>query len=209
MFLSTFRPSTGDAPRFLRCASRRLLSALLALGMALSHAAVAEPDAPRAYLERLDELFYLEQKDPPIERRVRNHLVPLGAIQKVRGVWSPRDSERLTGERLAYTWRVNEDFTAAEVVEELEAELQDDSRAETLFSCEGISCGSSVQWANKIFGERVLYGTQDSQVYRAFALTRDSREFRLLIYASARTVERQYVRAELLSADAPEGGDPQ
>lgn len=179
-----------------------VLAIALVLATALRTPAVAQSGDPGAYLTALDDLFYLEQKDPPLEARVRNHLVPLGAIQKVRGKWSPRESERVTGQRIAYTWRVDEGFSAEEVVEELEGELAGDDRVEALFACEGISCGSSVQWANRIFAERVLYGTQDSQVYRVFAITRGEQAYRLLIYASARSVDRQYVRAELLTVEA-------
>ena len=82
----------------------------------------------------------------------------------------------------------------------------------TPFACEARACGSSVQWANRIFGERLLYGTEVSQRYRAFRLRTPAddgegtpigseegvAEARLLIYASARSSDRQYLRVELL-----------
>ncbi|MEL7046853.1 MAG: DUF4892 domain-containing protein, partial [Pseudomonadota bacterium] len=130
---------------------------------------------------------------------LRNYLVPLGAVQKVRGVWAPRESERVSGERLAQTWQLDAGFTAAEVVDELEAQLGADPSAELLFACGGVSCGSSVQWANRIFRERLLYGTQASQLYRAYALERDESTYRVLIYGSARSADRQFVHVEFLS----------
>ena len=88
-----------------------------------------------------------------------------------------------------------------------------------------IQClGSSVQWANRIFGERLLYGTEKSQEYRVFEISGDANadvpavqtldqdqaesgstsadpgKTTILLYASARTNERQYLRLEILAA---------
>ncbi len=168
--------------------------------MLLVHAAFAQelPD-PESYLLNLQEYDYLQPLGALREGAVRNYLVPLGAVQKVRGVWAPRESERVSGERLAQTWQLDAGFTSAEIVEELEAQLGEDSSAELLFACGGVSCGSSVQWANRIFRERLLYGTQASQLYRVYALERDNSAYRVLIYGSARSADRQFVHVEFLS----------
>jgi hypothetical protein len=176
---------------------RTLLTLMLlaAGGSAMSQ----ETSEPQAYLDFLGDLFFLEAIDEPVREEVRYHLVPLGAVQKVRGKWAPRGSERVSGERQAHTWRVTEGFAVAEVIEELELKLKEDPTAELLFSCGGVSCGSSVQWANSIFGERLLYGTQASQRYRVYRLGGEGMEYRMLVYGAARTVDRQYLRVELLS----------
>ncbi|MEO1078191.1 MAG: DUF4892 domain-containing protein [Pseudomonadota bacterium] len=158
-----------------------------------------DPSGPEAYILDLQEYDYLQPLGALREGPVRNYLVPLGAVQKVRGVWAPRESERVSGERLAQTWQLDAGFTAAEVVDELEAQLGTDPSAELLFACGGVSCGSSVQWANRIFRERLLYGTQASQLYRAYALERDESAYRVLIYGSARSADRQFVHVEFLS----------
>lgn len=186
---------TGYAPR--GCSLLAVL--FVALGAAY---AGAQPPEPAAYLDDLDEDPALIRTGEPIEERVREFLVPLGAIQKVRGVWRPDESERVSGQRLAYTWRVEEGFRAEEFVDMLDARLAEDPAAKVIFSCDARACGSSVQWANRIFRERVLYGRQESQRYRAYKLERDGREYRLLVYGSARTTDRQYVRAELLTREA-------
>jgi hypothetical protein len=157
---------------------------------------------PEGYLDYLKDQFYLEAIDDPFKGDVRYHLVPLGAVQKVYGKWSPRESERVTGHREAYSWQITEGFTVRDVVADLDARLADDAGATTLFRCEGISCGSSVQWANSIFNERLLYGTQDSQRYRAYALRAGEDDYRLLVYGAARTVDRQYLHVELLRVEA-------
>jgi hypothetical protein len=165
------------------------------------YAAAQDALTPAGYLAYLKDQFYLEAIDEPVDIDVRYHLVPLGAVQKVYGKWSPRESQRVTGHREAYSWRITEGFTVIDVVNDLDARLAADPGATTLFSCEGISCGSSVQWANSIFNERLLYGTQDSQRYRAYAIREGADDYRLLVYGAARTVERQYVHVELLKVE--------
>ncbi len=191
----------------LRGAARRAASAaMVAAGMVALCAApgfAQESPEPAKYLQALDDSFFLQRVDEPISETVRNHLIALGAMQKVRGVWAPRGSERISGERTAFTWKADEGFTIGDALEVLDSELAGDESVETLFACEAVSCGSSVQWANRIFRERLLYGTQASQVYRAYALKRGEVTYRLLVYGAARTVERQYLRAELFALTAP------
>ncbi|MEE4278063.1 MAG: DUF4892 domain-containing protein, partial [Halieaceae bacterium] len=105
------------------------------------------------------------------------------------------------GERQAFTWRITEGFTVDDVIGELAARVERADGSRLLFSCGGVSCGSSVQWANSVFDERLLYGTQDSQEYRVYALTDGDAEYRLMIYGAARTVDRQYLRVELLRVE--------
>jgi hypothetical protein len=132
---------------------------------------------------------------------VRDHLVGLGAIEKIRGAWSPRDSERLSGELTRRTWRILDGFSSAEVLERIAGRLEQDFAAQLTFACEGYSCGSSVQWANRMFRQRILYGTDVSQRYRAYRLGEAGSELRVLLYASARSAERQYLHAEVLVLD--------
>lgn len=183
----------GRAGAGLRAA---LLGALLAN---LAPARGVAQEGPQAYLEWLQSAPYLQLVDSQPEAPVSAYTVPLGAIQKIRGVWAPRRSERLSGARRSYTWRVEEGFSVAEVIAELDRRLALDGAAEIRFRCDARACGSSVQWANRIFGERLLYGTEASQRYRVLAFPAADRE-RLLIYGSARSNERQYLRVDLLTS---------
>ena len=115
-------------------------------------------------------------------------------MQKIRGSWRFKTSERQSGTLIRYTWQIVDGFTSNEVLEEIEMSLSD---ARLLFSCDGRSCGQGVQWANRVFRERVLYGRDDLQRYRVFDPQGDGR-YRLLLFSSARTSDRQYLHAELL-----------
>jgi len=59
------------------------------------------------------------------------------------------------------------------------------------------ACGQGVQWANRVFHQPVLYGREELQRYRVYAIGADPLNL-LVIYASARTADRQYLHAETL-----------
>lgn len=180
---------------------------LMAAGLALLLPLVdaVSEEAPLPLLNSFDDYTQLERLDPVRERNVRDYLIPLGAIEKIRGKWSPRDSERQSGILRRYTWRVSEGYSSEEFVESMDLQLAGNASATLLFSCNARACGSSVQWANRIFEERLLYGTEASQRYRVYTLVNDAQRHRLLIYGSARSSDRQYLHAELLSLDDAEG----
>lgn len=134
------------------------------------------------------------------EQQVVDHEVGLGAIRKVRGEWRFKDSERLTGTLLSYTWQILDGFTSAAVMDELLGALAKKENAVMLFECGGRACGKGVQWANRVFGERVLYGREDLQQYRVYAFQAE-KAYRLVGYSAARTADRQYLRVDLIRID--------
>ena len=71
-----------------------------------------------------------------------------------------------------------------------------------LFACEGRACGHANQWANRVFGQRLLYGKSDEQRYRVIAVEDAAGSARVLLYSSARTADRQYLHADYLLLDS-------
>ncbi|MFT4520340.1 MAG: hypothetical protein ACI9JM_002742 [Halioglobus sp.] len=134
------------------------------------------------------------------ESAVKDHEIGLSSIKKVRGVWSFKKSERVDGELVSRTWQILDGFDSSAVMEDLLTNFKVTEQAELLFGCDGRSCGQSAQWANRIFGQRVLYGREDLQQYRVYALQRDA-EYRLVVYSASRTTERQYLHADLVQLD--------
>ncbi|MDE0951971.1 MAG: DUF4892 domain-containing protein [Halioglobus sp.] len=155
----------------------------------------AEP-TPEALLQTLNEYPHAKQI-AFLEAQVIDHEVGLGAIQKVRGKWRFKNSERLTGTLFSYTWQIVDGFTSAEVMEELLGSAVIEEGASELFTCNGRACGHGSQWANRIFGQRVLYGREDMQRYRVYALEKEV-SYRMIVYSSSRTADRQYLHVELL-----------
>lgn len=125
------------------------------------------------------------------DEQVLDAEIGLGAIKKVRGVWRFKHSQRMSAQRLRYTWQVLDGFSADEVFDGMTAMLSDKT---PLFACHGRDCGSPVQWANRVFGQRILYGRDDVQRYAIYELADNSRA---LFYAGARTAQRQYFHMEI------------
>lgn len=168
---------------------RQLLHMLVAFALVAAPMAFAE--SPGQLLERLDAYPHAVRINHTVAE-VIDYEVGLGSIKKVRGVWLLDESERRSGTLHRYTWQITDGFTSSEVLEEAVGVL---SVAEMLFSCDGRACGQSVQWANRVFGERLLYGRDDLQKYRVFG---QGEAWRVLLYSAARTTDRQYLHAEWL-----------
>ncbi len=176
--------------------ARRALVWVAALLLLTGTIAGRSADAPEALLQQLNDYPHAQQVDF-VEKDVIDHEVGLGMIKKVRGVWQFKKSERLSGHLLRYTWQIIDGFTSREVMEELVGLVQGRDGAQLLYECEGRSCGRAAEWANRVFGQRILYGREDLQRYQAFSLT-DGAGYRLAIYSAARTAERQYLHVDLL-----------
>ena len=166
------------------------------LWLMLAGCASADTGSMADLLQELDESPHAQQVAVS-EQEVIDYDVGLGAMQKIRGTWQFKKSERHSGLLQRNTWQIVDGFSSIEVMEALIADLQENSSASLLFSCDGRACGQGVQWANKVFNQRVLYGREDLQRYRIYAL-QDEAEYRLIIYSSARTTDRQYLHVDLL-----------
>jgi len=177
-------------------ATRILLAIASTLHLLASATVSAAASAPEVLLRQLDESPHLRQIAFSSEE-VLDHEVGLGAVQKVRGEWRFKHSERLSGTLISYTWQVGNGFRSAEVMGQLLESLAKIEGASELFGCDGRACGRAVQWANGVFNERVLYGREDFQRYSVFAFTGEQ-QARLIAYSAERTADRQYLHVELL-----------
>mgnify|MGYP006388665911 CR=1 FL=1 len=148
----------------------------------------ASPE-PLTLLERLDAYPYMKQMSFS-KQEVLDH-------EKVRGEWRFKHSERLSGTLVSYTWQILDGFDSAQVMEELLDVLAKEEGTSLLFTCQGRACGQGVQWANRVFHEQVLYGREDLQRYRVYAIEGEQTH-RLVAYSAKRTEDRQYLHVDLL-----------
>lgn len=89
-------------------------------------------------------------------------------------------------------------FTAArEVLQKQGAEL--------LFWCQARDCGESSLWANEVFGNARLYGSDDRQAYLLLRLAEPKSETLIALYAITRGNRRAYLHVEQFEAAAPLG----
>jgi len=186
---------TGSDTRFGRI-SRRIAGSVIVAAWALFVATGVLAVTPEALLQQLDE-FPHAREVAQSEVVVIDHEVGLGAMQKVRGAWRFKKSERHSGTLLRYTWQIIDGFTSLEVMQGLTEKVEQLESSSLLFACQGRACGNGAQWANRVFNQRILYGRDDLQYYRVYALQTDV-EYRLVVYSSARTADRQYLHVDLL-----------
>jgi hypothetical protein len=125
-----------------------------------------------------------------------DYLLGLGALQKVGGRWRHKHSEALRGDLTRVTWQVDEGFTAGEAYDWYRQQLS--VGAALLFECQGRSCGSSAQWASRVFEERELYGHDGRQHYGVWRLQRDDVNWFVVLYASDRANRRHFLRLDTL-----------
>lgn len=178
-----------------RWCNRILLGTLLTLSCAL------QAQTPEVLIQQLEA--YPHALSVASERSsVVDHEIGLGALQKRSGSWKFKASERVDGVLSRHTWQIVDGFSSEEVLEKLVTELESASGARLLFSCDGRSCGKSVQWANRVFAEKLLYGREDLQRYRAYALE-DPASHYIQLYSASRTADRQYLRLEILEVGQP------
>lgn len=182
----------------MSCSRRTVLALMLVATHALACGFTRAAEAPgiATLLQQLDEYPHTRQIDFS-QREVIDHEVGLGALQKVRGEWRFKRSERLSGTLHSYTWLIENGFSSAEVMARLLTSVESIEGAEELFSCDGRACGRAVQWANRVFNQRVLFGREDLQRYSVFALQAEEAS-RLLAYSAERTADRQYLHVEWL-----------
>jgi hypothetical protein len=136
------------------------------------------------------------------ESRTTDYLLGLGALQKIGGRWRHKHSEDLRGELQNTTWQIAEGFTAEEGFDWYRQQIPDS--AELLFECEGRSCGSSAQWANRVFSERVLYGHDERQHYAVWRWQEQDVSLTLVMYAVDRANRRHFLRMDLLAQQLSE-----
>ena len=157
---------------------------------------VASTDPARILGEFLQSKSFLK-KTFEDEKEVYDYQIGLSALQKVRGSWQFKKSIRRSGLVLSQTWQVDGGYDSKEISEMIAMWIGDKSGSKVLFQCKGRSCGSSSQWASRIFERRLLYGRDDTQRYAVYQFS-DLPDFWLIVYSSARSNNRQYVQTVLI-----------
>jgi len=180
-------------------------AATVALLLVCANAGAAYAASPRELLETVAGFPHVEAVNSAA-REVVDYEVGLGALQKVRGVWRFERSERLDGHLDRRTWQVVDGYSSREVMAEVRARIQGLRGSALLFQCQGRDCGRSVQWANGVFDQRVLYGREDDQAYAVYDVRNAGGAWRVMLYSSARTADRQYLHIDLLRLEGVESG---
>jgi hypothetical protein len=133
------------------------------------------------------------------QQKVQDYEVGLEALQKRLGEWGFRESLRVSGELERNTYAIIDGFDAREILNERVQLATQQSDVVTLFQCTGRDCGRAVQWANLVFGYRLLYGQENEQRYWIGAQLRQEGSRLFLGYSAFRTASRQYLHLETIT----------
>lgn len=127
-----------------------------------------------------------------VDNYVSDREIGLDALQKRLGHWGFEDSTRVSGHLLEATYQIVDGYSAAEMLQQHTEAFKDAQGVATLFQCDGRDCGRSVQWANRVFDQRLLYGQDNDQRYWVGESTAGDRKI-YVAYSAYRTEGRQYL----------------
>lgn len=133
--------------------------------------------------------------------RSPGHLVLFSPVREVNNSIRSETMARLpvTGEGRLY--EIARDSSREKALEYYLGQLQE-SGARVLYTCTGVECGRSNVWANRIFGQRVLYGPDTTQDYLvAVAEAEDGSRWLTLVYTVTRGNRREYLWVEHLKVE--------
>src|SRR3990167_767643 len=139
------------------------------------------------------------------ERTEKNiyYLLPLGGVKDDRkaGRAQPSHFERLQGNLSVVTWKL-EGALSLQDARQLVLTFLERQKADLLFECQGRDCGESSLWANSVFAQPLLFGS-DSAQYLWVIQPREASRYHVL-YLVERPNRRLYFHEETLTVPAGE-----
>ena len=134
----------------------------------------------------------------------QERIYPQGAIRRISGTLRYEREVAAQGQLSSVTYELPRTHSANEVFAKARGDLQAQD-AELLYWCVGRECGSSSLWANAVFANATLTGSDDEQSYALLRLAEPRQDSLLALYSITRGNKRAYLQAELLTANAPLG----
>ncbi|MFI8608855.1 DUF4892 domain-containing protein [Pseudomonas sp. NPDC077649] len=139
------------------------------------------------------------KESPSLER-----IYPQGSIRRISGRLRYEREILAQGRHAAVTYELPRTHSADQVFTSARESLLEQG-AELLYWCQGRECGASSLWANSVFGNATLYGSDDQQAYALLRLAEPNHDSLLALYSITRGNRRAYLHAEQLDAEAPLG----
>jgi len=139
------------------------------------------------------------RRGPDIER-----IYPQSSIRTINNRMRMDRSLRVKGELIALTYRLPDNRPAMEAFNQARLALLD-AGSEPLFWCEGRACGRNSLWANVIFENAQLTGSDDLQAYLLMRLAEPGDDRLLVLYAITRGNRRGYLHIEQMRPTEPLG----
>ncbi len=144
------------------------------------------------------EPFPQSQLETSTRIQSSGHLVLFSPVREVNDEIRSETMARLPVSGEGRMYQLNRDASRNEARGHYRQVLQARS-AGILYECSGVSCGRSVIWANRIFGQAMLNGRDSEQDYLvAGTLDEDGTRWLTLVYTVTRGNLREYVWVEHL-----------
>lgn len=129
-----------------------------------------------------------------------DYLLALGAPKTVNAVMVLEYSERLVGDLTRITYRAPDDYSSEDMFAHFSSQLNQLPH-KVLFECHARKCGSSNEWANRIFNIRKLYGPERYQHYLAVQIDAQQGPLFVALYSIKRGNKRVYTQLDLLQPE--------
>lgn len=139
-------------------------------------------------------------------RPVAEHerIYPLGALRKISGQLRMESQINARGQVSSVTYELPVERSAADAFSAARQHLQTPG-TQLLFWCEARECGESSLWANEVFGNARLLGSDEQQALFLLRLAAPADNTLLAVYATTRGNRRVALHVEQFVADAPLG----
>ena len=125
------------------------------------------------------------------------YILPIGSIRKVNGVIGAEDSLYLSGQVTRFTWQMMPGISAKAAHDKTLEELKL-ADAKVIYQCHSRACGSSNQWANKVFNQSRLFGLDVEQSYAALKQDTDNGPKYYALYSTKRGNKKVYLHLEII-----------
>ncbi|OPX55806.1 protein of unknown function [Oceanospirillum multiglobuliferum] len=142
------------------------------------------------------EPFPLSRLENSQQSEQPQYLVAVGRIQNKSGVSAPEHWLQLPKGMLEKaTYRVESSKDTNKIFQHYRSQIQQ-SGEEIVFECSSRDCGSSIDWANKVFKLSTLYGVDRKQHYIVAQRQQGDNSEYVIVYITERGTGRIYVHTE-------------
>jgi len=138
---------------------------------------------------------------PPVELE---RIYPLGSIRKISGQLRFDGQVSARGNATSVTYELPPEHSATDAFTAAREALQKQD-AQLLFWCQARDCGESSLWANEVFGNAKLYGSDNEQAYLLLRLAAPRDNTLVALYSITRGNRKAYLHVEQFEASAPLG----
>lgn len=131
-------------------------------------------------------------------------IYPLGSIRKISGQLRFDGQVSARGSATSVTYELPPEHSAIDAFTAAREALQKQD-AQLLFWCQSRDCGESSLWANEVFGNAKLYGSDNEQAYLLLRLAAPRDNTLVALYSITRGNRKAYLHVEQFDAAAPLG----